>query len=436
VAREHVTGYFKLHPDFVRIARAPAYPPLAREGGRLTVDTPDDLAFVESLHERLHAAAGEASLADLLELLEREPALRAANAHVRQKPLDGRQALALIRCDGGGGFGYGHVKRMVALARALRDREGIGAVFAVNGTADALEPIRAAGFDAVRLDSRTTLSGLVTRRKPDLLVCDLREGLSAASLAQLSARVGLTAVIDDGSERRLVADVAYFPPVPQALALSWEGSACRPRIGWDWAILGTNRTGATWGQNSNRLTLLVSMGGSDPQGLTLQCAQALAPLEPAFRARFVIGPGVEDAARISKSIVGLAPHFETLEGADGLSTEFASADLALAAFGVTAYELAAYGVPAIYLSLTEDHARSAAAFEAAGMGVSLGVSSEVAPGAIADSVSSLLADSLRRRAMRKAGLSTIDGDGANRVAADLAAALAERRNAAPLRKAL
>src|SRR6516165_6891656 len=28
VAREHVTGYFKLHPEFVRIARAPAYPAL------------------------------------------------------------------------------------------------------------------------------------------------------------------------------------------------------------------------------------------------------------------------------------------------------------------------------------------------------------------------------------------------------------------------
>ena len=31
VAREHVTGYFKLHPDFVRIARAPA---LSRAGAR------------------------------------------------------------------------------------------------------------------------------------------------------------------------------------------------------------------------------------------------------------------------------------------------------------------------------------------------------------------------------------------------------------------
>jgi spore coat polysaccharide biosynthesis protein SpsF len=41
----------------------------------------------------------------------------------------------------------------------------------------------------------------------------------------------------------------------------------------------------------------------------------------------------------------------------------------LAAFGVTAYELAAFGVPAIYLSLTQDHALSASAFEQDGMGL-------------------------------------------------------------------
>ena len=119
-AREHVTGYFKLHPDFVPIARAPAYPPFARESGRLTIDTPDDLAFVEAVHARLNAQAGEASLADLLLLLEREPELRAINSHVKQKPILPSGGLALIRCDGGGKFGYGHVKRMVALARALQ----------------------------------------------------------------------------------------------------------------------------------------------------------------------------------------------------------------------------------------------------------------------------------------------------------------------------
>jgi spore coat polysaccharide biosynthesis protein SpsF len=121
VAREHVTGYFKLHPDFVKVARAAPYPLLAHNGGRLTIDTPDDLAFVEAVHARMDAKAGEAVLADLLLLLEREPQLRAINAHVKQKPILPAGGLALIRCDGGGKFGYGHVKRMVALARALRD---------------------------------------------------------------------------------------------------------------------------------------------------------------------------------------------------------------------------------------------------------------------------------------------------------------------------
>ena len=138
-AREHVTGYFKLHPDFVKIVRAAPYPALAKKGGRITIDTPDDLAFIEAVHARLDAKAGEATLADLLLLLEREPELARINAHVKQKPIQPSGGLTLIRCDGGGKFGFGHVKRMVALARALRDRQGIGAVFAVlHGTVDAL----------------------------------------------------------------------------------------------------------------------------------------------------------------------------------------------------------------------------------------------------------------------------------------------------------
>lgn len=430
VAREHVTGYFKLHPEFVRIARAPAYPSLALDGGRLTVDTPDDLAFIESLHDRVEAKAGEASLADLLLLLEREPALRKKNAHVRQKRLEAQGGLALIRCDGGGRFGYGHIKRTVALARALRDREGIGAVFAVNGSRDAFFPIHRAGFEAVPIDGAKDaeiLGALVAERAPDILLCDMREGIDLAGLLNLSRNVTLTAVIDDGSPRRLAADLAYYPPVPQARALAWSGSRCTPRIGWEWAILGITRTVSLHRNASARPTLLVTMGGSDPQGLTLRAARALAHGEPSFRARFVIGPGIANAAQVGRAIVSLAPHFETVEGANGLETEFASCDVALAAFGVTAYELAAYGVPAIYICLTEDHALSAEAFESAGLGQSLGTAAQLSDDAIGAAVHSLMNDSARRREMRAVGLATIDGEGASRVAADIAAELAERR---------
>ncbi|MBV9992716.1 MAG: NTP transferase domain-containing protein [Alphaproteobacteria bacterium] len=430
VAREHVTGYFKLHPDFVPVARAKAFPPLARDGGRLTIDTPDDLAFVEAVHARLDARAGEASLGDLLLLLEREPQLRALNAHVTQKKLGVAGGVALIRCDGGGRFGYGHVKRMVALARALRDREGIGAVFAVNGSEDALEPIRNAGFEAVLADD---ICAIVAKRRPDVLILDCREGPSREEVEALG--IELVAVVDDGSERRLAADLAYYPPVPQAETLDWTGSLCVPRIGWQWSLLGLTQSVLKPKPVTPRPTLLVAMGGSDPYGLTLRMARALTRLDPIFRARFVIGPGMEDREKVAAAIAKLKANFETVEGADDLATEYASADLALAAFGVTAHELASFGVPALYLCLTDDHAQSASAFEYAGMGISLGLAENAEEERIAKSVWALLGDATRRREMRAAGLMTIDGQGAARIASDIASALAERRALTPVRAA-
>jgi spore coat polysaccharide biosynthesis protein SpsF len=426
-AREHVTGYFKLHPDFVRIARAPAYPLLAREGGRLTIDTPDDLAFVEAVHDRLHAKAGEASLSDLLLLLEREPELRAINGHVKQKPILPSGGLALIRCDGGGKFGYGHVKRMVALARALRDCESIGVLFALNGTPDAALPIRRAGFEAVMIDGHDDLAALIRKQTPDLLLLDGREGPGRGELEQLRRDIPIVAVIDDGSDTRLAADFAYYPPVPQAKALDWTGARTVPRIGWEWSLLGLNPHLTPVHAMSARPTLLVAMGGSDPMGLTLRAAQALMPLDPMFRIRFVIGAGMADGAKVAAHVVSLKDNYETVEGADDLATEYASADLALCAFGVTAYELAAFGVPAIYLGLTQDHARSASAFEAAGMGRSLGVASQVRDDDILAAVKALMGDAGRRREMRNAGFSILDGNGAARIAADLAAALKEEK---------
>jgi spore coat polysaccharide biosynthesis predicted glycosyltransferase SpsG len=175
------------------------------------------------------------------------------------------------------------------------------------------------------------------------------------------------------------------------------------------------------------------MGGSDPQGLTLRAAKALAPLDSAFRIRFVIGTGMADAAKVAAGVVAIKSNYETVEGADDLAIEYASADLALCAFGVTAYELAAFGVPALYLGLTQDHARSAGAFEAAGMGVSLGVASDVEDDQILAEVKALMNDAARRREMRAMGLATLNGNGAARIAADLAAALKEER--APLKAA-
>ena len=109
---------------------------------------------------------------------------------------------------------------------------------------------------------------------------------------------------------------------------------------------------------------------------------------------------------------------------------------ALAAFGVTAYELAAFGVPALYLCLTEDHALSASAFEHAGMGISLGVAEAATNQDIAKSVWALLGDAKRRSEMRKFGPTMIDGAAAARIADDLAVALTAKRGLNSMRAAI
>jgi len=433
-AREHVTGYFKLHPDFVKIVRAAPYPALAKKGGRFTIDTPDDLAFIEAVHARMAAKAGEASLADLLLLLEREPELNQINAHVKQKPIRMSGGLALIRCDGGGKFGYGHVKRMVALARALRDREGIGSIFALNGTEDAATPIRRAGFQAVMLHGASDLETLIDANNPDLFLLDGREGPTRAELEKLKRGVAVTAVIDDGHDRRLAADYAYYPPVPGAHALDWRDSNTLPRVGWEWSLLGLNPNLNATRAHSSLPTLLVAMGGSDPHGLTLRMAKALGPLDSVFRVRFVIGTGMKDAGMVARALVSLKKNYETVEGADDLSTAYASADVALCAFGVTAFELAACGIPAIYLGLTDDHSSSASAFADAGMGISLGTIDRLDDAEVLRTVQWLLNKPAARREMRNAGLTLMDGQGAARIASDLSAALAMARE--PLKTAL
>ena len=79
------------------------------------------------------------------------------------------------------------------------------------------------------------------------------------------------------------ADYAYYPPVPGAQALDWTGSNTLPRLGWEWALLGLNPNAApTRVSRSSRPTVLVAMGGSDPHGLTLRMAKALAVLDTAY----------------------------------------------------------------------------------------------------------------------------------------------------------
>ena len=430
VAREHVSAYFKLHPDFVKVAQIDLPPQWQFSGARLSVDTPADVTFIETVYERLHAQAGEATLTDLVALLHREPALLDLNAHVQQKAPTAVSGTVIMRCDGGAELGLGHVRRSLSVARALRDREGFGVRFAMNDDALALAPVREQGF---AVDTRPHgmseidwLLSLAAKHTPVATMLDVRTELSATSVMRLKGADMLVATIDDGSPRRLTADASFYPPVPQVFSLNWDGAEAEPQVGWEWVVLGHD-TLPPFAMRTGRPRVIVSMGGSDPQGLTLPAVRALTSLSDDFDATVVIGPAADPL--LEGRVARIAPRFAIVRSPNDLPKLMSEADLGLISFGVTAYELAAMGVPAIYLCLTDDHAISASAFESAGMGLSLGVASRLSEAMIAAVVNDLLGDPVYRRAMGTAGRMSIDGRGAARIAAHMKRLVEERREA-------
>ena len=325
----------------------------------------------------------------------------------------------VVRCDASAAIGYGHLVRSLALARELADRDA-HVSFAMMHDAEAVTLVKREGFEVARAGDRppAVWDGLATvpRKHMDALVLDVRDDAPRARVDALRARGVLVAAIDDPTERRLSADLVFYPPIPQVEEFDWRGFAGTRLVGGEWVVLrrafGEPPVRAVRG----RTTVLVTMGGSDPAGMTLAAVDAVTTMTERFDLTVVQGPGHRDRERVEGRLGGLRRSVVILERPSDMRAVMLDADVAIASFGVTAYELAATATPAMYYCLTPDHARSATRLETIGAALVPGVHSGAEAPRAAEGLASLLADPERRAAMGRAGRALIDGRGAARVA--------------------
>lgn len=83
--REHVTPYIYMHPERFVLENYASNPNLSHL--RWTLDTPEDLRFIEEVYGALYREGEIFSTAAILTLLEGRPELAQINAHVPQKAL-------------------------------------------------------------------------------------------------------------------------------------------------------------------------------------------------------------------------------------------------------------------------------------------------------------------------------------------------------------
>jgi hypothetical protein len=230
----------------------------------------------------------------------------------------------------------------------------------------------------------------------------------------------MVGVIDDMTPRRLAADASFYAPVPQVFSLNWEGAKAEPHVGWEWVALAQDVL-PPLPHRETRPQVMVSL--ADPE-MTVTAMRALGGLAGACDTTVVLGLGAP--RDLEARVMRFAPTAAIVHSANELPKLMGEVDLALIGAGFAACEVAALGVPAIYLCGSSDEGLRASACERAGMGYALHVPDEAK---IAAAVNDLLADAPQRRAMSVAGRMNVDGRGAIRIAHRLKQLVEERAEA-------
>jgi spore coat polysaccharide biosynthesis predicted glycosyltransferase SpsG len=323
-------------------------------------------------------------------------------------------------------MGMGHVVRCLWLASALHDNYDSPVSFCMAQDDIGISVVQSRGWPVLRV-APEELGG--AEADALIIVIDLPGGVSAEAVRGLRQRNprSLIVLMDGTCTGRIEADLVVSPIERLPDPSSWQGFRGQRYEGPAYAIMDPAFAWVPRRSSSvvREPRILVSMGGSDPYGLTLQALRALDNMEEPFHVTIAIGPAFLHEVELRTWLAGARRQYESRRE-DSLLNLMVNSDLALVSFGTTVYELAAAGLPAIALSITDDHAQAAEVFAPGGSLMHLGLFSTISAAQIQSAVRELLNDQKLRLGMAQRGQALVDGKGAERVAKLLVARIHER----------
>lgn len=166
--------------------------------------------------------------------------------------------------------------------------------------------------------------------------------------------------------------------------------------------------------------VLVTLGGADPDNVTQRIIEALADMD--LDVRVVIGGSNPHLEKLRQTVASLSTkkaRFELVENARNMPELMAWADLAIAAGGSTAWELAFMGLPSLFVILAENQASIAKELEYAGLGACLGRGVDFDKEEFQIAMRRVLENPAQRQKTSIAGRNLVDGIGCHRIVRQL-----------------
>ena len=328
----------------------------------------------------------------------------------------------VFRVDGGAEIGMGHVYRSLAIADELCSISSADVQFLMSADhPEGVKRVSGAGY-TVRVLSDGGVDAAVEaiqEYSPNIVVNDrpFLEKDYLEALARLGAStVNLVDTLEDIEKpAEITSMIIATMRVDQLELEDFYG-------GPEYAILRESFAGAAKPVRADARQVVISFGGSDPQGLTLKVLRALDALDSLDKTKSelgvkaILGPAFSYGQELGELLPKLHYQPILLENVEHMAEILSEADLVFCAGGMTVYEIAALGVPGIVMCQNAREVRRMEHFSRSGSVEHLGLGTEVEEKRITEAAEALLANETRRRAMSESGGKLVDARGAQRVA--------------------
>lgn len=284
--------------------------------------------------------------------------------------------MIFIRADANEIIGTGHVMRCISIANGFRDAGDEALFITADHRGDEL--IRNAGFRSWCLESQwdnmqseiPKIEELLESEAPNYLLVDSYY-VTEDYLKRVSSHTK-TVYMDDMNAQ--VWDVDYlvnYNIYADILDYSaYKGVKTKLLLGPQYAPL-RKEFQSLYNPSSNRnvRNILVSVGGADPEGLSLKIARNICPDYLDMQFHFVVGalnPRISDLRNVEKDNIVL--HINE----KNMAKLMQECDIAISAAGTTLYELCASGIPTITYTLADNQLIAAEEFGKRGIMMNAG----------------------------------------------------------------
>ncbi|ABZ75963.1 acylneuraminate cytidylyltransferase [Shewanella halifaxensis HAW-EB4] len=280
----------------------------------------------------------------------------------------------MFRCDASIQVGMGHIVRCICLANAFIEA-GHRVTFVINNDVIAIQALAGLNLDMQlfkQADYLEWCQQVIEQQRPDIFIGDIRDGLPIQAVEMMKQANILTVAIDEPSDYRLACDLLFYPPSPLVEALNWQGFNGKRYAGWEYLLVREEFYTPFVKSCNQPQKVLVMMGGTDPQRLTLTVIEHFRRLDSQLALHVVIKERHPDFAQLSRQ-QGQSVNLTLHSNPANIAKLMRQMDFAVITFGMSAYELAVLKVPAFHICTQPDHHIASQSFVDKQIAKSIGV---------------------------------------------------------------